>query len=234
MAGWPPAGGRQLLASDRPASGPAVPRPSRGWSTPPRSGWTWRRSRPRLRPATGDSAAGSFPRGPERARPPRHRLPPGQPHRRPAGERQAGGANLFSCDLTDAVATGADLSRANLDGTVLRRADLRKANLRGASLFATIIEAADLSGANLSGTRIIGYLRGRQAGRRRAHRRQHRRRSRQPVDGRDARHVRERRPLRRGLHRRQSLQGRLLARHPGGRAPGARRSRATPSWCRPT
>ena len=69
------------------------------------------------------------------------------------------GANLFSCDLTDAVLTGADLSRANLDGTVLRRADFQRANLEGASLFATIIEAADLRGANLSGTRIIGYLR---------------------------------------------------------------------------
>src|SRR5437773_4707725 len=54
------------------------------------------------------------------------------------------GANLFSCDLTDAVLTGADLSRANLDGTVLRRADFQRANLQGASLFATIIEAADL------------------------------------------------------------------------------------------
>ena len=69
------------------------------------------------------------------------------------------GANLFSCDLTDAILTGADFTRANLDGTVLRRAKLQGANLQGASLFATIIEAADLSGANLSGTRVIGYLR---------------------------------------------------------------------------
>jgi len=67
-------------------------------------------------------------------------------------------ANLFSCDLTDAVVSGADLRGANLDGTTLRRANLHEANLEGASLFATIVEQADLSGANLTKSRIIGYL----------------------------------------------------------------------------
>jgi uncharacterized protein YjbI with pentapeptide repeats len=70
------------------------------------------------------------------------------------------GADLFSCDLTDAVLEGADLKKANLDGTTLRRANLARADLRGASLFATIIESANLNGADLRDTRIIGYLRG--------------------------------------------------------------------------
>ncbi|HXW97089.1 MAG TPA: pentapeptide repeat-containing protein, partial [Gemmatimonadales bacterium] len=67
--------------------------------------------------------------------------------------------NLFSCDLTDAVAHGATFVGANMDVSTLRRADLRQADLHGASLFATILEEADLRGADLRNTRIIGYLR---------------------------------------------------------------------------
>ena len=80
-------------------------------------------------------------------------------HERLIDEYAAAGANLFSCDLTDAVATDAVLSKAHMDGTVLRRADFQRANLEGASLFATILEQTNLAGANLAGTRIIGYLR---------------------------------------------------------------------------
>ena len=105
-------------------------------------------------------------------------------------DAKLGGANLFSCDLTDAVATGADLTEANLDGTVLRRADFRKANLEGASLFATIIEAGRPERGQPVGHPDHRLSPRRQAGGRQAPERQHRRRPRQPVDGRHARHVR--------------------------------------------
>ena len=54
---------------------------------------------------------------PERARSSRRGLQARQADRRPPGGHQARGANLFTCDLTDAMLTDADLTKANLDGT---------------------------------------------------------------------------------------------------------------------
>ncbi len=128
-----------------------------------------------------------------------------------AGTKMAG-ANLFSCDLTDAVASDAVLTKANMDGTVLRRADFRRANMEGASLFATILEKTDLSGANLVGHPTHRIPAEREPGGREPQERQRGRGSRQPIHGRDARHLRRRGSTGRRPSRHQSLQGRFLTR----------------------
>ncbi len=69
---------------------------------------------------------------------------------------------LFSCDVSDDVASGlhmrhalekATASRANLSG-----ADLSRANLSGADLYGADLSGADLSRANLSGADLSGAI----------------------------------------------------------------------------